>query len=187
VINIRRGDLIALVSAVLVFVFSFLPQLSYSRFDENLWHKLTLLYVFMGPLLALVVGALILLPILGSAVPTPLGIDGHRWTLIGSFLVAFTGVIWMIAIPDGYDAGYGAVLMMIFGLVLFAAAVATEYVSELKVPLTFSKPAGKSTSAPAASTTATSETPPAAPHHHDHGGHDHDGHDHGSHEGHDHP
>lgn len=167
-IGMSRGDALAAVAGLLVFICSFLPQGSASGNGANMWHELGLVEVFAVPLLALAVVAFTLLPIQQTSYADAdvLGVRPAAWRTVLSLVVAVASVFALFfwgRIASAYHGhiGFGAYLVLVFSLATAAGAILPTYVPDLRLPL--STPRAPQTETPVAeSTVADSAVPPSA-------------------------
>lgn len=139
--GISRGDGVTAVAALLVFVCSFLPQVAAGRSGAHMWHGLALVEIFAVPLLALVVLASTLLPLQRPdlAHAELLGVPPAAWRTVLSLVVAVAGIFaiffWHQVAQGGAHIGYGAYLVLVFGLATAAGTIAPPYVPALRLPV----------------------------------------------------
>lgn len=143
-IGMSRGDALAAVAGLLVFICSFLPQASSSSggysYHLHMWHALGIVEVFAVPLLALAVVAFTLLPIQQTtyADADVLGVRPAAWRTVLSVVVAIASVFALFFWGDvtaGGHIGYGAYLVLVFSLATAAGTVLPAYLPDLRLPV----------------------------------------------------
>ncbi|HEX7353561.1 MAG TPA: DUF5336 domain-containing protein [Mycobacteriales bacterium] len=145
-IGMSRGDGLTAIAGLLVFIFSFLPQVGATSggisYAANMWHALSLVEIFAVPLLALVVVAFTLVPIQQAAYADAdiLGIRPAAWRTVLSLVVAVASIFaiffWShVASDSNGHIGYGAYLVLVFGILGAVGAIAPAYVPDLRLPL----------------------------------------------------
>ncbi|WP_059013544.1 DUF5336 domain-containing protein [Streptomyces specialis] len=147
--SLSRGDAAVIGAAVLLFIASFLEYYGFKGADDgrNGWSNFffpLMPTVFLGGLIAAV---LIVVPAFVSPQVQERLIGGLKLRQWGTALAVFAAwsALWMLfANPLGYgdvlEAGAGMVLSLIAVLLLAAAAVLTQTLPALQVPLTTSGP-----------------------------------------------
>ncbi|HEY5334795.1 MAG TPA: hypothetical protein VIJ71_02100 [Mycobacteriales bacterium] len=181
-IGMSRGDGLSAVAGLLVFICSFLPQVSATSggvsYHAHMWHALGLVEVFAVPLLALAVVAFTLLPIQQTAYADAdvLGVRPAAWRTVLSLVVAIASVFALffwghVASDSNGHIGYGAYLVLVFSLIAAAGAILPTYVPDLRLPLStlstprFSTPKfttpklRRTSSEPAVADSTVAETP----------------------------
>jgi hypothetical protein len=143
-IGMSRGDALAAVAGLLVFICSFLPQASGSSggysYHLHMWHAAGVVEVFAVPLLALAVVTFTVLPIQQTSYADAdiLGVRPAAWRTVLSLVVAIASVFALFFWGDvtaGGHIAYGAYLVLFFSLATAAGAILPAYVPDLRLPV----------------------------------------------------
>ena len=138
--KMRRSAALTIGGGLLVFLFSFLPQVSGAGGHENMWHVFGLVEVFTVPLVALAVAGFAVLelqnPAAGAKLPAA---TAAQWRdvlsivpLIGSIFALFS---WHNLFGNGVGIGWGAYVVFVFAIVVVIGTFAAPHIPALALPV----------------------------------------------------
>ncbi|WP_436772884.1 hypothetical protein [Yinghuangia sp. YIM S09857] len=135
--KLTRGDAIVAVAALLIFIFSFLAYVKaeVGDFSRNAWAS-ELAPVVTSEVIIPIAAAV--LYILGGLQPRPqvlFGLTLRQWAVPLAVVTPLNALWSLAAIPDGGEAGIGAIFIVIASLIMAGAVIANEMVPALKAPL----------------------------------------------------
>ncbi|MEU8133667.1 hypothetical protein [Streptodolium elevatio] len=135
--KLTRGDAIVAVAALLIFIFSFLAYMKaeVGDFSRNAWAS-ELAPVVTSEVIIPIAAAV--LYILGGLQPRPqvlFGLTLRQWAVPLAIVTPLNALWSLAAIPDGAEAGIGAIFIIIASLILAGGVIANEMVPALKAPL----------------------------------------------------